>query len=158
MIAPEQKETAIIADKLVGTLEAAGFLELVPAADPLATVVLEAGAPAATWRVPRRRLIELRLETVEEISAPTEEPPLAGRYLISRMISRGARAAVYEAFDLDTRRRVALKRFDLNGLGQFDQAAVENEIEIMRRLNHVSTETSRRSSRSTNTLPRFRID
>jgi serine/threonine protein kinase len=138
MIAPEQKDSAVLADKLIGVLEAAGFLELVPAADPLATILLESGTPTATWRVPRRRLIELRLEAAEDTGTSKEEPPLAGRYHVSRMISRGARASVYEAFDLSTRQRVALKRFDSHGQDQFDHAAIENEIEIMRRLDHES--------------------
>ena len=77
----------------------------------------------------------------EDESVPLE---LREKYTVSRVLGHGACGEVRLAFKKDTCDRVAIKsidkrKFTINGIHQIDQnISVQNEIQLMKNLNHVS--------------------
>jgi serine/threonine protein kinase len=136
MVSPRPESNVAVANALVKSLEQSGFLELISAVDPDASMIVKpTGAAIATWRVPQRRLIELGRKLGGSDQRQERSATLADRYSLQGLIGRGGFGVVHKAFDIVTQRRVAIKTL-LEPASKESKEIFEREFLFMQSLDH----------------------
>lgn len=70
------------------------------------------------------------------IDSELSKPVIIGRYKVLKVLGKGGFGTVYEGFDTETGKTVAIKQVGLHGLGQEERENIRMEMELLKELKH----------------------